>query len=87
MAARASTADRRRAAREREPAAPADQALVAAFLERSWAEQGLSRSTLASYGRDLDGFARWLRPRALGLLQAKREHLFQYLAERGTQQY
>ena len=87
MAARSSTADRRRAARAREPAAPADQALVAAFLERSWAEQGLAKATLSSYGRDLDGFARWLRPHSLGLLQARREHLFQYLAERGAQQY
>jgi integrase/recombinase XerD len=87
MTTRTSIADRRRMALAREPAAPADQALVAAFLERSWAEQGLAKATLSSYGRDLDGFARWLRPRALGLLQARREQVFQYLAERGTQQY
>src|SRR6188768_735781 len=87
MASRTSTSDRRRTARERPPAAPADQALVAAFLERSWAEQGLSKATLSSYGRDLDGFARWLLPRALGLLDARREHLFEYLAERGARQY
>src|SRR6187431_681852 len=87
MATRSSITDRRQSARARPPAAPADQALVAAFLERAWAEQGLAKATLASYGRDLDGFARWLQPRSLGLLQARREQLFQYLAERGTQQY
>jgi integrase/recombinase XerD len=87
MATRISISDRRRDARARPPAASDDQVLVAAFLERSWAEQGLSKATLASYGRDLDGFARWLLPRALGLLQAGREQLFQYLAERGHRQY
>jgi integrase/recombinase XerD len=87
MSQRATTSDRRRAARERAPAAPADQALVAAFLERIWAEQGLAKSTLASYGRDLDGLARWLQGRAVGLLQARREHLFDYLAERVAKSY
>ena len=87
MASRISTSDRRRAARARPEATPADQALVAAFLERSWAEQGLSKSTLSSYGRDLDGLARWLQPHGIGLLQAGREQLFGYLAERGAQQY
>jgi len=82
-----SISDRRRAARERAPASAADQALVAAFLERSWAEQGLAKSTLASYGRDLDGLARWLAPRGAGLLQARREHLFEYLSERAARQY
>jgi integrase/recombinase XerD len=87
MATRSSIADRRQAARARPPAAPADHALIAAFLERSWAEQGLAKATLSSYGRDLDGFARWLQPRGLVLLQARREQLFQYLAERGEKQY
>src|SRR5687767_64214 len=87
MATRISTSDRRRDARGKPPAADADLALIASFLERSWAEQGLAKATLASYGRDLDGFARWLRPRGQGLLSATREHLFQYLAERGTRQY
>jgi integrase/recombinase XerD len=87
MAERISTSDRRRAARAQPAASEADRALIAAFLERSWAEQGLSKATLSSYGRDLDGFARWLLPRALGLLDAGREQLFQYLAERGRRQY
>ena len=87
MATRTSTNDRRRTARARPPAPDAERALVAAFLERIWAEQGLAKATLSSYGRDLDGLARWLAPRGLGLLQARREHLFDYLAERGRSQY
>ncbi len=87
MPTRASTADRRRDARARPPASAADSALVAAFLERAWAEQGLSKSTLASYGRDLDGFARWLQPRGIALLQVRREQVFDYLAERGARGY
>jgi integrase/recombinase XerD len=87
MVSQNSTSERRRQARARAPAAPAEQALVAAFLERSWAEKGLSKATLASYGRDLDGLARWLAPRRRGLLQARREDLFDYLSERATRQY
>ena len=87
MARRISTSERRSDARARAPSSAADQALVAAFLERSWAEQGLAKATLASYGRDLDGLARWLAPRGTGLLQAGREHLFAYLAERAARQY
>jgi integrase/recombinase XerD len=87
MSARASTSDRRRDARARAPAPPEEQALVAAFLERSWAEHGLAKATLASYGRDLDGLARWLSPRGRKLLSARREDLFDYLAERAARQY
>jgi integrase/recombinase XerD len=87
MSARASTSDRRRAACARAPAPAAEQRLVADFLERSWAEQGLSKATLASYGRDLDGLARWLAPRGRALLSARREDLFDYLAERAARQY
>jgi integrase/recombinase XerD len=87
MATRTSISDRRREARARPEASAAESALVAAFLERLWAEQGLAKATLGSYGRDLDGFARWLAPRGLGLLQARREHLFDYLAARGAKQY
>ena len=65
----------------------ADSALIAAFLERAWAEQGLARQTLDSYRRDLDGLARWLRVQGRPLLLVQREHLFAYLAERSRRQY
>jgi integrase/recombinase XerD len=87
MATRIGTSERRRNARERAPAPAPESALVAAFLERIWAEQGLATATLSSYGRDLDGLARWLAPKGVGLLQVRREHLFDYLAERGRRQY
>jgi len=79
--------DRRLEARA-QPAADVDgSALIKLFLERVWAEQGLARSTLASYGRDLDGLARWLHPRGTPLLAVQRQDLFDYLAERSTRQY
>ncbi|MBP8081089.1 MAG: site-specific tyrosine recombinase XerD, partial [Arenimonas sp.] len=55
--------DRRLEARAQPAADNDDSALIKLFLERVWAEQGLARSTLGSYGRDLDGLARWLHPR------------------------
>ena len=68
-------------------ASAADQARIAAFVERLWAEQGLARQTLDSYRRDLDGLARWLDARGSELLGAGRADLFDYLAQRSTQQY
>ena len=68
-------------------ALPADSALIAAYLERAWAEQGLARQTLDSYRRDLDGLARWVRGQGGHLLVVQREHLFAYLSERSRRQY
>ena len=79
--------DRRLAARARPAADNDDSALISAFLERIWAEQGLARSTLDSYGRDLDGLARWLHPRRTPMLSVQRQDLFDYLAERSARQY
>ena len=78
---------RRRDSQARPEADPADSALIVAFLERAWAEQGLARQTLDAYRRDLDGLARWLRGRDLGLAAVRREHLFEYLADRSQRQY
>ena len=68
-------------------ASPADAALIAAWLERAWAEQGLARQTLDAYRRDLEGLARWLRGQGRPLLEVQREHLFAYLSERSRRQY
>jgi integrase/recombinase XerD len=84
---RSTPAERRQRAMARPPASAADEALVAAFVERLWAEQGLARQTLDSYRRDLDGLARWLGARGIGLLGARRDHLFDYLAARSGAQY
>ena len=58
--------------------AEADQCSIAAFLERVWSEDGLSDRTLEAYRRDLEGLARWLAGRGLGLNQARRQHLSEY---------
>lgn len=44
--------------------AEADASDITAFLDAIWAENGLAKPTLASYRRDLEGFARWARQRA-----------------------
>ena len=69
------------------PAMDEDSALIARFLERLWAEQGLARQSLDAYRRDLDGLVRWLRTQGGCLARAQREHLYAYLAERSRQQY
>lgn len=79
--------DRRLHARAQPAAGSDDSALIKLFLERIWAEQGLASSTLESYGRDLDGLARWLQPRGTALLAVQRQDLFDYFAERSTRQY
>lgn len=78
-------APRRRAAKNSaSDIAPHDAALIAGFLERAWSELGLADNTLASYGRDLEGFARWLGPRGTPLASAGRSDVQQYLQERTT---
>ena len=47
------------------PEVPESDAVdIAGFLDAIWAENGLAKPTLASYRRDLEGFARWARQRA-----------------------
>jgi integrase/recombinase XerD len=79
--------DRRLKAQAQPAASAADSALIKAFLERIWAEQGLARQTLDSYGRDLDGLARWLHARDTPLLAVRRQHLFEYLGDRSAGRY
>ncbi|PRH83553.1 site-specific tyrosine recombinase XerD [Arenimonas caeni] len=80
-------ADRRARARDLPPATEADQRAITAFLDRAWAESGLSRLTLDSYRRDLEGLARWLVARGRGLGGVDRQVLFDYLADRTAQGY
>ena len=80
-------ASRRRDAQALPEATPADEAAIATFLERLWAEQGLARPSLEAYRRDLSGFARWLRGRGVALAAAGPADLFEYFAARSRQQY
>jgi integrase/recombinase XerD len=75
-------ADRRALAQALPPASADDQRAIAGFLDRAWAESGLSRLTLDSYRRDLEGLARWLASRGRGLAGVDRQVLFDYLAQR-----
>jgi integrase/recombinase XerD len=64
-----------------------DKREIDKFLDAIWAESGLSQATLASYRRDLQGFARWCNVRNGALLKANRETLFKYLQWRKQQGY
>jgi len=52
------------------------------FVDALWMERGLSENTLAAYRNDLSGLAVWLTDKKKGLLDAGREDLLAYLAER-----
>ena len=80
-------ADRRQLAQELPPCAVADADAIARFLDGFWAEAGVARATLDGYRRDLDGLARWLGTRGLGLEQATRADLFAYLGARADLGY
>jgi len=57
----------------------ADKALIERFHDMLWLEQGLSGNTLDAYRSDLEGLAKWLKPRGANLLSASRADLFGYL--------
>lgn len=80
------TTRRRLVARARPPAPEAQARLIAEFLERLWAESGVSEHTLCGYRKDLEGLARWPGA-AAGLLALDGERLFAYFAERTGQGY
>jgi integrase/recombinase XerD len=80
-------ADRRAAAQALPPVAAQDQQAITVFLDRAWAESGLSQLTLQSYRRDLEGLSRWLGTRGRGLASVDRQVLYDYLAQRTTAGY
>ncbi len=69
------------------PLPDADAILIEDFLEVIWAENGLAKPTLASYRRDLAGFARWRAGAGGGLAGTDRATLYDYLQWRSRQQY
>ena len=79
--------ERRLRARAAPPPPDGERALIAAWLERAWAEQGLSRLTQDGYRRDLEALARWLAGQGGTLLAADRSLLLAFLAARTEQGY
>jgi integrase/recombinase XerD len=60
----------------------ADHLLIRRFLDQAWAERGLAKASLSSYGADLRGLAGWLAAHGKGLLSVERGGLFDYLSAR-----
>jgi integrase/recombinase XerD len=56
-------------------------ALIDAFCDQLWLQDGLAAASLASYRRDLTGFAAWLEARKRDLLAAQRPDFEQWLAD------
>jgi integrase/recombinase XerD len=62
---------------------PDDTAVIDAFCDALWLEDGLARNTLAAYRNDLVQFARWRLTRGPGtLLDARRADLLEHLSFR-----
>ena len=80
-------AERRQQVQALPPVPDADAAVIAAFLDATWAESGLARPSLDSYRRDLEGFARWRDSAHGGLARADRAALFDYFAWRTREGY
>ena len=49
------------------------------FLNKLRVEDGLSKNTILSYGRDLDGFVKFLKIAKINILQVKKDDLPKYL--------
>lgn len=61
---------------------PLAQGIIDRFLDALWMERGLRSNTLGAYGSDLRALAQWLTARERNLLQARRQDLQDYLADR-----
>jgi integrase/recombinase XerD len=62
-------------------AAHAEDALIDAFCDQLWLQDGLAPASLASYRRDLAGWRSWLGARRATLLRAGRGDIEQWLAD------
>ncbi len=81
------TTENRLRARQTSQISALSQQQIDSALERLWAEQGLSVSSMASYRRDLVALAQFLESRNGQLDAAQQDHLFDYLAMRVQQGY
>ena len=63
------------------PANAADARRIEEFIDTSWMERGLAAATLSAYRGDLSLFSRWLSSRGLGLEEARRLDVLDFLSE------
>jgi integrase/recombinase XerD len=56
--------------------------LIDAFIDAIWLEEGLSKSTLTAYRRDLSLFSKWLQARGSSLVATTERDLSDYFAAR-----
>lgn len=63
------------------PANAADARCIEEFIDTSWMERGLAAATLSAYRSDLSRFSRWLSSRGLGLEEARRLDVLDFLSE------
>ena len=63
------------------PASPADARVIEEFIDLSWMERGLAVATLSAYRGDLVQFSRWISNRGLGMEEARRLDVLDFLAE------
>jgi integrase/recombinase XerD len=61
--------------------AAANVDLIDAFCDQVWLQDGLAPTSLASYRRDLVGWAAWLDARGTALLAAERDDVESFLAD------
>lgn len=64
-----------------------DEQLIEHYLDRIWAERGLSDNTLASYRRDLNYFSEWLKKSNDSIKSASQFTLQSYLSYRFSENY
>ena len=64
-----------------------DGQLIDFYLDRVWAERGLSQNTLDAYRRDLEYFANWLEKSSETIKTAQQFTLQAYLAHRFSENY
>jgi integrase/recombinase XerD len=58
------------------------ESLIDAFIDAIWLEEGLAKSTLLAYRRDLSHFSQWLRGRGGSLVASTERDLNDYFAAR-----
>lgn len=63
------------------PANSADARVIEEFIDLSWMERGLAAATLSAYRGDLVQFSRWISDRGLGMEEARRLDVLDFLTE------